>query len=151
MVSCFKEAGERIDSIECGFRHSIAKSTLGKVYSWGWNAFGQLGQGTFDSELSPKLLVLERGKLNKDKAIQIAAGYSHSVIMTEENRTLLWFGTSGSINKQTTPIPMPLSEVLGCLSSDQSGSNGPNANGPSNTGKSNRKFENEGSTVYSTG
>jgi alpha-tubulin suppressor-like RCC1 family protein len=69
LVCCFKEAGERIDSIECGFRHAIARSTLGKVYTWGWNKFGQLGHDTFDSELSPRLLRLERGKLNKDKAV----------------------------------------------------------------------------------
>jgi len=115
LITCFKEAGERIDSIECGFRHCIAKSTLGKVYAWGWNAHGQLGHGTFDSELSPRQLILERGKLNKDKAIQIAAGYSHSVVMTEENRTLLWFGTSGVLLKQSTPVVMSLSEVMPSL------------------------------------
>jgi len=115
LITCFKEAGERIDSIECGFRHCIAKSTLGKVYAWGWNAHGQLGHGTFDSELSPRQLILERGKLNKDKAIQIAAGYSHSVVMTEENRTLLWFGTSGMLLKQSTPVVMSLSEVMPSL------------------------------------
>lgn len=54
LVTCFKEAGERIDSIECGFRHSIARSTLGKVYTWGWNKFGQLGHGHENSELSPR-------------------------------------------------------------------------------------------------
>jgi len=40
LVTCFKEAGERIDTIECGFRHAVARSTLGKVYTWGWNAHG---------------------------------------------------------------------------------------------------------------
>lgn len=54
LVTCFKEAGERIDSIECGFRHSIARSTLGKVYTWGWNKYGQLGHGHENSELSPR-------------------------------------------------------------------------------------------------
>jgi len=60
IVGCFKEAGERIDSIECGFRHSVARSTLGKVYTWGWNGHGQLGNGNFDSELSPRLITIER-------------------------------------------------------------------------------------------
>ena len=69
IVRCFKEAGERIDSIECGYRHAIAKSTLGKVYTWGWNAHGQLGHGSFESELSPRQLNLEKGRLNRDKAV----------------------------------------------------------------------------------
>lgn len=99
LMVAFKEAGERIDSIECGFRHAIARSTLGKVYTWGWNLNGQLGQGHYDSELSPRILTLERGRLNKDKAIQIAAGYSHSIIMTDNNRELLWFGSTGVLNR----------------------------------------------------
>jgi len=40
LVTAFKEIGERIDNIECGYRHTIAKSTLGKVYTWGWGAKG---------------------------------------------------------------------------------------------------------------
>ena len=32
--------------------------------------------------------------------------------MTEENRTLLWFGTSGVLNKQATPVVMSLSDVM---------------------------------------
>lgn len=99
LITCFKDTGERIDSIECGFRHAIAKSTLGKVYTWGWNLHGQLGQGDYNSELSPRPLTLEKGQLNKTKAIQIAAGYSHSVIMTDNSREILWFGSSGELKR----------------------------------------------------
>jgi myosin-5 len=56
LLTCFKEAGERISTIECGYRHAIARSTLGKVYTWGWNGHGQLGHGTTASELSPRIL-----------------------------------------------------------------------------------------------
>jgi len=115
LVTCFKNAGERIDSIECGYRHSIARSTLGKVYTWGWNAHGQLGHGTYESELSPRQIFLERGKMNRDKAIQVAAGYSHSVIMTEASRDILWFGTAGTLDKQASPVMMNLSEKLPSL------------------------------------
>lgn len=40
IINYFKDVGERIYAIECGFRHSIARSTLGKVYTWGWNSHG---------------------------------------------------------------------------------------------------------------
>jgi hypothetical protein len=49
--------------------------------------------------LSPRLLNLERAQIKREKAIQIAAGFSHTIIMTENNREILWFGTSGSLNK----------------------------------------------------
>ena len=65
----------------------VAKSTLGKVYTWGWGAKGQLGQGHYDSEISPRLLSIEKNK-HKEKVIQIAAGYSHTLVMIESNREL---------------------------------------------------------------
>ena len=64
--------------------------------------------------------MLEKNKLSKDKTIQIAAGYSHSLIMNE-NRDIFWFGTSGRLNRQATPVPLMLSEVLPSLVPDTSG------------------------------
>ena len=97
LLSSLKDIGERIDSLECGYKHVIAKSTLGKIYTWGWGAKGQLGHGHFDSEIVPRLLTIEKNK-HKEKAIQVAAGFSHSMVMLENNRELMWFGTSGSLN-----------------------------------------------------
>jgi len=68
LIVCLKEAGERIDSLECGFRHAVARTTLGKVYTWGWGSRGQLGHGVFDSELSPRMLQLEKNR-QKEKII----------------------------------------------------------------------------------
>jgi myosin-5 len=56
MISLFKERRERIDQLECGFKHVIARSNLGKVYTWGDGAKGQLGHGNFKSLLSPQKL-----------------------------------------------------------------------------------------------
>lgn len=75
-----------------------------------------MGHGTFDSELSPRLLVLERGgQLKREKVQQISAGFSHTVIMTETNREIVWFGTSGYLHKQSTPVLLNLSEKLKSL------------------------------------
>ena len=59
--------------------------------------------------------------MNRDKAIQIAAGYSHSIIMTEANRDMLWFGTSGDLQNQSVPVPLLLSEKLPSLVPENSG------------------------------
>jgi alpha-tubulin suppressor-like RCC1 family protein len=66
--------------VTCGFRHVIARTSLGKVYTWGWGASGQLGQGTNCSELSPRILILEKNK-QKLKVAQVAAGYEHSILL----------------------------------------------------------------------
>lgn len=62
LVTCLKDAGEKIDTVVCGFRHVIAKSTLGKVFTWGWGSKGQLGHGDYTSQLSPSPLHLEKKK-----------------------------------------------------------------------------------------
>jgi len=94
LISSLRDIGEKIDTIECGYKHAIAKSTLGRVYTWGWGGKGQLGHGHNDSEMSPRLLSLEKSG-QKEKVIQVAAGFSHSVIMLETSRELYWFGTCG--------------------------------------------------------
>ena len=95
LVHCLKEAGEKIETVDCGFRHVIAKTSLGKIYTWGWGLHGQLGHGIACSELSPRHLSLDK-KNRKNKGIQIAAGYEHSVILLE-SRDILWFGQNGTL------------------------------------------------------
>jgi myosin-5 len=56
LISSLRDIGERIETIECGYKHTIAKSSLGKMYVWGWGGRGQLGLGHLDSEMSPRLL-----------------------------------------------------------------------------------------------
>lgn len=53
--------------------------------------------------------------MNRDKAVQIAAGYSHTVIMAEASRELFWFGTSGELTKQSTPVILNLAEKIPSL------------------------------------
>jgi myosin-5 len=60
LLSSLKDIGERIETIECGYRHVLALSSLGKLYTWGWGARGQLGLGHQDSEMSPRFLQIEK-------------------------------------------------------------------------------------------
>lgn len=48
LILSLKEAGEKIDWVECGFMHCIALTSLGKIFSWGRGTKGQLGLGNFD-------------------------------------------------------------------------------------------------------
>lgn len=95
LIQCFREIGEKIDTVECGFKHAIAKSSLGKIYTWGSSNKGQLGHDHFDSELSPRPLYID--KKNNKKVAQIAAGYSHTMVMMDSNKEIYQFGTCGNI------------------------------------------------------
>lgn len=46
----FKEQYDKLNYINCfqiGETHSLAGSTSGRIYSWGWNDHGQLGAPVF--------------------------------------------------------------------------------------------------------
>ena len=56
---------EKVSSVECGFKHTICRTSLGRVYSWGWGKNGQLGHESFDNELLPKNIKIQAGYGNK--------------------------------------------------------------------------------------
>ena len=40
LVQYFKEIKERVEQIECGYKHVIARTSLGKVFTWGSSKMG---------------------------------------------------------------------------------------------------------------
>jgi hypothetical protein len=66
----------RYSGIAAGRFHSLGLATDGKVYGWGGNGFGQLGDGTTDGRLEP---VLASGL--SGLAQGVSAGWVHSVVL----------------------------------------------------------------------
>jgi alpha-tubulin suppressor-like RCC1 family protein len=99
---------EKVTGVSCGFRHVIAKGSLGKVYSWGWNGKGQLGLGDFQSRNLPQMITWPG---QKSKVLQVAAGWRHSVLMLD-SRKLMWFGSNGDIKMQPVPRSVNLASRL---------------------------------------
>ena len=62
---------ERINQISCGFKHSVAKSTTGRVYTWGCGCKGQLGQDNYNNMSIPGFVGFEDPFM---KIIQVSAG-----------------------------------------------------------------------------
>ena len=53
--------GEKMVLVACGWRHTIAVSSSGGLYTYGWSKYGQLGHGDFEDHLVPhKLEALEK-------------------------------------------------------------------------------------------
>ena len=63
MIEALKRLKIKVSQIACGYKHVICKSTLGKVFTWGWGERGQLGHGWKKSELIPRMLNLQRESL----------------------------------------------------------------------------------------
>ncbi len=73
-----------VDEITAGFRHTCARTRTG-VYCWGWNDFGQLGNGTTTASSSPQPVVgLD------EPVISISAGGSTTCAVLIGGRLRCW-------------------------------------------------------------
>jgi RCC1 and BTB domain-containing protein len=67
--------GQKVKAISCGFRHALALTESGCVYSWGRNSFGQLDVGDEADRGMPTLVIL------KDITEKISCGRNHSLFL----------------------------------------------------------------------
>ena len=82
----------QIEVVAKGYRHSLAILESGKLYSWGVNNEGQLGDGTTKSKDTPQLIDIIPGKV-----VSIAAGALHSLALLESGEVYSW---GGNVNGQ---------------------------------------------------
>ena len=75
------EETEVID-IACGCYHSLALTYDYKVYTFGRNCHGQLGNGNKTPEFVPTQLK----EIEHRKVIQVAAGFYHSVLLVSQSQ-----------------------------------------------------------------
>ena len=64
-----------IVKVECGQYHSLAISSSGLLWTWGWNLFGQLGIGNIEDAHTPQP-VQDLAQIN---IIQAFAGFGHTI------------------------------------------------------------------------
>jgi alpha-tubulin suppressor-like RCC1 family protein len=72
-------------AIAAGDDHTCATTEDGAVLCWGWNASGQLGNGTADSISVPSAVQGLSGK-----AVAVAAGWGHTCALTAEGGVQCW-------------------------------------------------------------
>ena len=92
--------------IAAGYGHSLAAGSDGKLYAWGWNDYGQLGDGTNNYSLTPVLVSLPGGVT----PTAIAAGYGHSLALDSDGNLYAWgHNASGELGDgSNTDSPTPL-------------------------------------------
>lgn len=67
-------------ALTCGYYHSLALSADRCVWAWGWGVHGQLGFGNIEDYLVPARV----RSLDNCSVIRLAAGYSHTAVLTSE-------------------------------------------------------------------
>jgi alpha-tubulin suppressor-like RCC1 family protein len=84
-----KDTGEKLEWIHmaCGGWHTVGLTKKGQVFSWGYNAEGQLGHGDKEARRLPtKVESLDRFVITT-----ISCGKYHTVVLTDKGEILTWY------------------------------------------------------------
>ncbi len=93
-------AGKAVIAIAAGERHSLALTSDGKVYAWGYNGFGELGRSGADSAVP--VAVDTSGVLAGKAIVAIAAGNIHSLALASDGTVYAWgYNGSGQLGNGT--------------------------------------------------
>ena len=110
----------KVKQITSGYQHTCALTTTGGVKCWGWNGYGQLGDGTFGSISTPKDVVgLTSG------VVQISTNFGHTCAVMSNHTAKCWGlndqGQLGDGTYTTQPIPVLVQGLNGNVKSISTG------------------------------
>jgi len=116
----------KIIAVALGYYHSIALAADGSVYSWGYNFYGQLGDGSTTQRNTPVRVLKGAydgtaylGDNPSNKIIAVAAGSDYSIALTEDGSVYTWGYNSngqlgdGSTTQRNTPVRVLKGEYAG--------------------------------------
>lgn len=78
--------GVKFTTVSAGNRHVLALDDSGRVWAWGGNLHGQLGDGTTVDRFAPVPVKIPAN----EKIVQISAGGMHSLALTVSGRIYAW-------------------------------------------------------------
>lgn len=90
--------GLNIKKICAGYHHSMALTSKSGLYCWGSGWSGQLGTGKTKDLNTPTFVDTFQFKNGKCKIVKIAAGYHHSLALTDDGMIYTWgYGEVGQL------------------------------------------------------
>ncbi|XP_078415568.1 RCC1 and BTB domain-containing protein 1 isoform X2 [Cetorhinus maximus] len=106
--------GKKIISLSYGSGPHILLATKdGETYSWGLNSYGQLGNGTTGPGSLPFLV---SSMFDDKKAVEVACGSNHSMVLTTEGEVYSWgYNNCGQIGSGSTASQATPRRVTHCL------------------------------------
>ncbi|KAK6640099.1 hypothetical protein RUM43_008376 [Polyplax serrata] len=86
-------------TLSCGQFHTLALTSQGSVFSWGWGVHGQLGLGTVEDQREPNYLM----SLREHVIVDLAAGHGHSIVLSDKGHVYSFgSGVFGQLGTGTT-------------------------------------------------
>ena len=98
--------GTKVTAVAAGGEHSLAVTSTGAVLAWGYNADGQLGNGSTGASDVPVNVSVPTGT----RVTAVAAGALHSLALTSTGAVLAWGynadGELGDGNRTNSDVPV---------------------------------------------
>jgi alpha-tubulin suppressor-like RCC1 family protein len=105
--------GKTVVAVSTGFSHSLALCSDGTVASWGYNLYGQLGNGNTTNSNVP-VLVTASGVLNGRGVVAVAAGYYHNLALCSDGTVVAWglnySGQLGNTSNANSSVPVDITD-----------------------------------------
>lgn len=99
---------EALLTLVLGGAHSAALSSQGRLFMWGWNEYGQLGDGTTANRHTPTLIHNRFTFMNEETLTQVSLGAQHSAALSDQGRLWVWGDGSGGklagLTTQNSPM-----------------------------------------------
>lgn len=91
--------GETVTSIALGASHSSFLTSTGRLFTWGSNSNGQLGDGTYTDSKTPKEITRFFNLLLNETLTSVVLGGTNSAALTSMGRLFTW----GDVLSDTDP------------------------------------------------
>nr|KAJ0208253.1 hypothetical protein LSAT_V11C500282280 [Lactuca sativa] len=115
--------GQFVSQISGGWRHTMALTSEGKLYGWGWNKFGQVGVGDNQDHCFPMQVKIPNEQAHHfscDKVVQVSCGWRHTLAVSERANVFSWGrGTNGQLGHKEA-IDRNIPKIIEVLSRDGS-------------------------------
>ncbi len=89
-ASFFLQPEEIVTHVLSNGMHSLALSSLGRVFTWGGNNHGEIGDGSFVSRPTRVDITNRFDFQTGDQVIEIGIGRFHNVVLTEQGHLFAW-------------------------------------------------------------
>jgi alpha-tubulin suppressor-like RCC1 family protein len=105
-----------VTAIDAGYDHSLALKSDGTVWAWGYNAYGQLGDGTTTNRKSP----VQVSSLSGVRAV--SAGDYHNLALKGDETAWAWGSNvggelgDGTTTQRNTPVRVSISNKVVAIS-----------------------------------